>query len=80
MLKQQFSRITDTSIIEMPESSSTLTTARKRSETFGLSDSKSMYFYHKIKRYLEGFPRYLEDFLRISGKILSDRICSEKLI
>ena len=29
-------------------------------ENFGLSDSKSVYFYEKNKKYLEGFSRYLE--------------------
>ena len=45
-------------------------------ENFGLSDPNSVYFYNKNKRYLECFSRYLEnvlwyleDILRISGKI-----------
>ena len=32
-------------------------------ETFGLSDTRSLYFYGKGKRYLKDFSRYFENFL-----------------
>ena len=66
------SKMADVGNIEAPESSSSTPATRN----FDLSDFKSVHFYHKNKRYLEGFSRYLEkfwrqfeDFFRISEKI-----------
>jgi len=42
---------------------------QEKNENFSLSDSKSFKKNKINKRYLEGSSRYLEIFLRVSGKI-----------
>lgn len=67
MLKEQFSKMEDTGNIEVPESSSTPTSARTF-ENFGQGNSTSVNFQDKNKRYSEGFFKISRNNFVIFGR------------